>query len=84
MADIYKADSRSIISPAESLNELEDHDLDALVADLGAESIKNSNAGKPGAASAQECEPASSLRPSDTAGLSGKVQMVFRRTLKRH
>lgn len=46
------------------------------MADLGAESIKNSNAGKPGAASARECEPASSLRPSNT------VVMVFPQNIK--
>ncbi|TNM98019.1 hypothetical protein fugu_014265 [Takifugu bimaculatus] len=54
---------------AESLNELEDQDLDALVADLGAESIKSSNADKPSTAAAQECQAAASLCPSNT----GKV-----------
>eukprot|EP00066_Takifugu_rubripes_P025725 XP_011614991.1 PREDICTED: amyloid beta A4 precursor protein-binding family B member 1-interacting protein-like isoform X1 [Takifugu rubripes] len=60
---------------AESLNELEDQDLDALVADLGAESIKSSNADKPSTAAAQECQAAASLCPSNTAKSSGKGPM---------
>lgn len=56
----------------ESLNELEDHDLDALVADLGSESIKKPGSGtdKQIATSAmtQECEAAAALPPpSNTA-----------------
>lgn len=76
MADIPEANGRSVISSAESLYQLEERDLDALVADLGAESIKNSNADQPGAAPAEECEPAASLRPSNTAGVSTKVPKV--------
>lgn len=76
MADIPKANGRSVISSAESLNQLEERDLDALVADLGAESVKNGNADQPGAAPAKECVPAASLRPSNTAGVSTKVPKV--------
>lgn len=74
MADIPKANGRSVISSAESLNQLEERDLDALVDDLGAESSKNR--AQPGAAPAEECKPAASLRPSNTAGVSAKVPKV--------
>lgn len=76
VADIPKANGRPVISPAESLNQLEERDLDALVADLGAESVKNGNAEQPGAAPAEECEPAASLRPPNAAGVSTKVPKV--------
>ncbi|XP_051266107.1 amyloid beta A4 precursor protein-binding family B member 1-interacting protein-like [Dicentrarchus labrax] len=63
----------------ESLNELEDHDLDALVADLGSKSTKKTNSATDNqiAASAvtQKSEPATALPPlSNTAKTSGVLQ----------
>nr|BAM36370.1 amyloid beta (A4) precursor protein-binding family B member 1 interacting protein [Oplegnathus fasciatus] len=64
----------------ESLNELEDHDLDALVADLGSKSTKQTSGGTDNqiveSAMTQESEPAAALPPpSNTAESSGVPQM---------
>lgn len=66
----------------ESLNELEDHDLDALVADLGSKSTKQTSGDTDNqtvaSAMTQESEqPAAALPPpSNTAESSGVLQMV--------
>ncbi|KAI3375244.1 hypothetical protein L3Q82_021741 [Scortum barcoo] len=64
----------------ESLNELEDHDLDALVADLGSNSTKQTSGGADNQtiapAMTQESEPAAALPlPSNAAESSGDLQM---------
>lgn len=65
--------NHAIISFTECLHELEDHDLDALVADLGSESIKETSSGTDNeiatTAMTQDPGPAAALPPpSNTAG----------------
>lgn len=69
----------------ESLNELEDNDLDALVADLGSKSSQSTSSGTDNqtatSAVAQESQPADVLPPpSDTADTSGVLQMLKSQT----
>lgn len=86
-SDIYNVASLTLMSKlhpyllTESLNELEDHDLDALMADLGSIStFKNSSDTDnqlSASAMTQKSEPAAALPPPpNTAESSGELQMV--------
>ncbi|XP_073347254.1 amyloid beta A4 precursor protein-binding family B member 1-interacting protein-like isoform X2 [Pagrus major] len=64
----------------ESLNELEDHDLDALVADLGSKSTSGGTDHQT-SAKTQECEPAAApLTPANTAEPPAALQMCEHQT----
>ncbi|KAM9349971.1 amyloid beta A4 precursor protein-binding family B member 1-interacting protein-like [Symphorus nematophorus] len=61
----------------ESLNELEEHDLDALVADLGSKSTQNTSSGSVNqtatSARIQESEPGAALPPPPNTAVSSTV-----------
>lgn len=71
---------------AESLDELEDHDLDALVADLGSESINNASGGtdKQIATSVvtEECEPAAAPPPPTNTAENGLQKVIGHRSFR--